>query len=106
MCPARARDKRLGASAARVVRLDVHSTGFVPPTEPITTPDEGSTSSGRCGAGFRRVFDRTVQRDGPRCVAPAQLVVDLLTGPGREPSQGEEMLAWTGEERACLGVLR
>ena len=40
------------------------------------------------------VFDRTVERDGLRCVAPAQLAVDLLTGPGREPSQGEEMLAW------------
>ena len=40
------------------------------------------------------VFDRTVERDGLRCVAPGQLAVDLLTGPGREPSQGEEMLAW------------
>ncbi|MCP3934786.1 MAG: hypothetical protein GY708_05370 [Actinomycetia bacterium] len=34
------------------------------------------------------------QRDGLRCVTPSQLAVDLLTGPGREPSQGEEMLAW------------
>ena len=40
------------------------------------------------------VFDRMVERDGLRCVAPSQLAVDLLTGPGREPSQGEEMLAW------------
>ena len=40
------------------------------------------------------VFHRTVERDGLRCVAPGQLAVDLLTGPGREPSQGEEMLAW------------
>ena len=40
------------------------------------------------------VFDRTVERDGLRCVAPSQLAVDLLTGPGREPSQGEEMLSW------------
>ncbi len=40
------------------------------------------------------VFDRTVERDGLRCVAPSQLAVDLLTGPGREPSQGEEMLKW------------
>ena len=40
------------------------------------------------------VFDRTVERDSLRCVAPSQLAVDLLTGPGREPSQGEEMLAW------------
>ena len=40
------------------------------------------------------VFDRTVEPDGLRCVAPSQLAVDLLTGLGREPSQGEEMLAW------------
>lgn len=40
------------------------------------------------------VFDRTVDRDGLCCVAPSQLAVDLLTGPGREPSQGEEMLKW------------
>ena len=40
------------------------------------------------------VFDRTVTRDGLRCVAPSQLAVDLLTGPGREPPQGEELLQW------------
>ena len=40
------------------------------------------------------VFDRAVDRDGLRCVAPSQLAVDLLTGPGREPSQGEQMLQW------------
>lgn len=40
------------------------------------------------------VFDRNVTRDGLRCVAPSQLAVDLLTGPGREPPQGEELLQW------------
>ena len=40
------------------------------------------------------VFDRTVERDELRCVAPSQLAVDLLTGPGREPSQGEQLLQW------------
>ena len=40
------------------------------------------------------VFDRTVDRDGLRCVAPSQLAADLLTGPGREPSQGEHLLKW------------
>lgn len=40
------------------------------------------------------VFERTVERDGLRCVAPSQLAVDLLTGPGREPSEGEQMLNW------------
>ena len=40
------------------------------------------------------VFDRAVDRDGLRCVAPSHLAADLLTGPGREPSQGEEVLSW------------
>ena len=40
------------------------------------------------------VFDRAVDRDGLRCVAPSQLAADLLTGPGREPSQGEHVLTW------------
>ena len=40
------------------------------------------------------VFDRAVNRDGLRCVAPSQLAADLLTGPGREPSQGEHLLKW------------
>jgi len=40
------------------------------------------------------VFDRSTLRDGVRVVAPTQLAGDLLTGPGREPSEGEELLAW------------
>ena len=40
------------------------------------------------------VFDRVVDPDGLRCVAPSQLAADLLTGPGREPSQGEHFLKW------------
>lgn len=43
------------------------------------------------------VFDRTSTRDDLRVVAASQLAVDLLTGPGREPSQGEEVLAWMRE---------
>ncbi len=45
------------------------------------------------------VFDRTTDRDGLQCVAPSQLAVDLLTGPGREPSQGEEILEWMKENQ-------
>ena len=40
------------------------------------------------------VFGRTVERDELRWVAPSQPAVDLLTGPGREPSQGEQLLKW------------
>jgi hypothetical protein len=40
------------------------------------------------------VFERVVRRDDITCVSPSQLAVDLLTGPGRDPSEGEELLVW------------
>lgn len=39
-------------------------------------------------------FDRSTIRDELRVVAPSQLAVDLLTGPGRDPSEGNELLDW------------
>ena len=50
------------------------------------------------------VFDRATVRDGLQIVAPTQLAVDLLTGSGREPSEGSELLAWmTKNEDAWRG---
>lgn len=40
------------------------------------------------------VFERTLLRDELVTVAPSQVAADLLTGPGREPSEGEELLDW------------
>lgn len=40
------------------------------------------------------VFDRTTSRNDIVCVSPTQLAVDLLTGPGRDPSEGDELLLW------------
>jgi hypothetical protein len=37
-------------------------------------------------------LSRTIVRDELRVVSPSQLAADLLTGPGREPSQGNELL--------------
>lgn len=42
----------------------------------------------------RVVFERTTVSDGLVLVAAAQLAADLLTGPGREPSDGNELLSW------------
>lgn len=39
-------------------------------------------------------FERRWERDGIRYVAVSQLAVDCLTGPGRMPSEGEEVLRW------------
>ncbi|MEK7425046.1 MAG: hypothetical protein AAB131_14545 [Actinomycetota bacterium] len=40
------------------------------------------------------VYERTIKRDRLTLAAPTQIVVDLLTGIGRMPSEGEELLAW------------
>lgn len=40
------------------------------------------------------VFARTVERSGLTVVNPSQLAADLLTSPGRAPSEGEELLQW------------
>jgi len=45
----------------------------------------------------RVVFERTLLRDGLTTAAPTQVAVDLLTGPGREPSEGEELIEWMRE---------
>ena len=40
------------------------------------------------------VFDRTRERDGVPYAALSQVAVDLLTGPGRGPSEGQALLDW------------
>lgn len=41
------------------------------------------------------VFERSlVSADGVTVAAPTQVVVDLMTGPGRNPSEAEELLEW------------
>lgn len=40
------------------------------------------------------VFDRSSTHEGVIFAAPSQVAVDLLTGPGRNPSEGQELLDW------------
>ena len=40
------------------------------------------------------VFERSTVREGLQVVAASQLAADLLTGTGREPPEGNELLAW------------
>jgi hypothetical protein len=40
------------------------------------------------------VFDRAATIDGVRIAAPSQTVVDLLTGPGRNPAEAIALLDW------------
>ena len=40
------------------------------------------------------VFERTTVDEGLTYVAPSQIVADLLTGPGRNPTEADELLGW------------
>ncbi len=40
------------------------------------------------------VFDRTTRRGGLVCAALSQVAADLLTGAGRNPSEGEALIEW------------
>jgi hypothetical protein len=41
-------------------------------------------------------FERTQEIDGLRFAAPSQVAVDLLTAPGRGPSEAQALLDWMG----------
>lgn len=40
------------------------------------------------------VFARSTDHAGVTYAAPSQVAADLLTGPGRGPAEGEELLRW------------
>jgi hypothetical protein len=45
--------------------------------------------------GFDVVFERSLtNKEGVVLAAPTQVVVDLMTGPGRSPNEAEELLEW------------
>jgi len=43
------------------------------------------------------VYDRTWSLSGMTIAAPSQVAVDLFSGPGRNPSEGEHLLDWMEE---------
>jgi len=44
---------------------------------------------------FNVVFERSLtNQEGLQLAAPTQVAVDLMTGPGRSPSEAEELLDW------------
>ncbi len=47
------------------------------------------------------VFDRTTTSGGVIYAALSQVAADLLTGPGRSPAEGEELLKWMGENQSA-----
>lgn len=54
---------------------------------------------------FDVVFARSrIGGEGFVIAAPSQVVVDLMTGPGRSPSEAEELLAWMRRNEAMWRV--
>lgn len=47
------------------------------------------------------VYERAWDRDGLVFCAPSQLTVDLLTGLGRSPAEGEELVRWMEENEGA-----
>jgi len=43
------------------------------------------------------VFERTTDRDALTLAAPSQIAVDLMTSPGRGPSEAEALVLWMKE---------
>ena len=47
------------------------------------------------------VFERTWDRDGLIYAAPSQVAADLITGPGRAPSEAAALLTWMAENESA-----
>lgn len=64
-------------------------------------PLEGGGSNVILAAPYDRVvFERTKTRNGLNCASPSQIAADLLTGPGRNPAEAEELMKWMEKNEA------
>lgn len=50
------------------------------------------------------VFDRTTRSGGLNYASPSQIAVDLLSGSGRNPTEGEVLMDWMDENRTVWQV--
>lgn len=57
-------------------------------------PTETGANVALAAASYAVVFDREQTIDGLRIAAPGQVAVDLLSGPGRNPSEATALLDW------------
>ena len=48
---------------------------------------------------FDVVFARTIKSNGLNYASPTQIAVDLLSGPGRNPAEGEVLMDWMDENK-------
>jgi hypothetical protein len=69
---------------------DIHSAADRLALRPTASGANVALASG----GYDIVFDRAEVVDGVRVAALSQVAVDLLTGPGRNPSEAAGLLDW------------
>lgn len=78
------------ARLATVYVRDIHSAADRLALRPTASGANVALASG----GYDIVFDRAEVVDGVRVAALSQVAVDLLTGPGRNPSEAAGLLDW------------
>lgn len=84
---------------ARLATLYVRDLGQAAETLKLRPVDGGANVALATG-DYDVVFDRPELVGGVRFAAVSQVVVDLLTGPGRNPSEADALLEWMdGNER-------
>lgn len=86
---------------ARLALLYVRDISAAAETLGLRRAETGANVALASGKYDDIVFDRAELFDGVRMAAPSQIAVDLLTGPGRNPSEAVAMLDWMErDERA------
>jgi len=63
-------------------------------------PTESGANVALAAGDYDVVFDRTDVVDDIRMAAPSQVAADLLTGPGRNPSEATALLDWMADHEA------
>lgn len=85
---------------ARLATLYVGDLGQAAEALGLRQVDSG-TNVALASGDYEVVFARAERFDGVRMAAPSQVAVDLLTGPGRSPSEATALLEWMErDERA------
>lgn len=86
---------------ARLASLYVRDINAAAETMGLRRAETGANVALATGKYDDIVFDRAELFDGVRMAAPSQIAVDLLTGPGRNPSEAVAVLDWMErDERA------
>ncbi len=90
---------RAPIAAPRLATLYVEDIGSAAPEMGLRPADSGANVL--LAEPFDPVaFDRCWEQDSIRFSALSQVAADLLTSPGRGPSEGEELLKWMDEHEA------